>query len=93
MVEGGLSVRPGDSWDVLRAGRRASDGVGGEEDRRRRGPGGRGGYDPLASLRRRMMRGPGGRGPQLPSRGQDKEVKEGARRSRAPARRTRRGPG
>ena len=26
VVEGGLSVRPGDSWDVLRAGRRAGDG-------------------------------------------------------------------
>ena len=64
-----------------------------EKNRTRRGPGGRGGYDPQASLRRRMMRGPGGRGPPLSSRGQDKEVEEGARRRRAPATRTRRGPG
>ena len=53
-----------------------------EEDRTRRGPGGRGGYDPPAP---RMMRGPGGRGPPLSSRGQDKEVEEGARRRRAPS--------
>ena len=67
-----------------------------EEDRMRRGPGGRGGYDPPAA---RMMRGPGGRGPTLSSRGQEKEVEEGARWRRAPslieegARRTRRQPG
>ena len=45
-----------------------------------------------------MRRGPGGHGPQLSSRGQVKEVEEGARRRRAPslneegARRMRRGP-
>ena len=56
-----------------------------EEDRTRRGPGGCRGYDPPAPLRRRMRRGTGGRGPPLSSRGQDKEVEEGARRRRTPA--------